>query len=72
MDVLLQGCAEARLSATRQRERPEQIIDDLLVGLAGPLLLAAHHRAIKTATVEGALAVAPSGRRRHPDRARQA
>jgi hypothetical protein len=37
-----------------------------------PPLLAAHHRAIKTATVEGALAVAPSGRRRHPDRARPA
>jgi hypothetical protein len=76
VDVLLQGCAHATVEgfggATRPRERPQADHRRPVVGLAGPPLLAAHHRAIKTATVEGAQAVGPSGRRRHPDRARQA
>jgi hypothetical protein len=38
---------------------PKRTIDDLLSASPAPPLLAVHHRAIKTATVEGALAVTP-------------
>jgi hypothetical protein len=38
MDVLLQGCAPARWSATRQRQRPQADHRRPVVGIAGPTL----------------------------------